>query len=440
MPREHSLIRADDSCQMDWIIDSLPQLDQPAGLEGVAAHNPEDVWAVGSQGDSLNTRTLVEHFDGDAWSVASSPNPSSYFDAFKDVSGASTSDVWAVGWQVESQGAAAETLIAHWDGHAWSTTDSIPGALRGVLALSANDAYAVGGSPNGPLILHWDGVAWSTANLPDGIPALTQLTSISGSSSDDLWAVGPPGLPGLNLDDSLTLHWNGTNWSVAESPPGLNKPTLEDVSAAPEGVWAVGTIVDTLGRALVEYWDGDHWTERSEGLPWHSVPETILPTATQGTWLAGVQLSDPGSLSLIAKWDGATWVAAADSIPGTYLWALDEDSDGGLWAVGSSSNDAFIEHTCVTASQTGTPTPLLTITPTPGQAALGNAGCTHGIDANDGLAIILDLANLAALPCPDNADVNCSGVVDAVDALGIFRFLALLPSLPSASGCRQIGT
>src|SRR5690242_17760591 len=48
----------------------------PAGLAAVAATSATDAWAVGSRltpGGSY--RTLIEHWNGNAWKVEPSPNP-----------------------------------------------------------------------------------------------------------------------------------------------------------------------------------------------------------------------------------------------------------------------------------------------------------------------------------------------------------------------------
>jgi hypothetical protein len=55
------------------------------------------------------------HWNGTAWSVVPSPNPAAYLDAYLGVDAISAKDAWAVGttnW--------ASTLIAHWNGKAWS--------------------------------------------------------------------------------------------------------------------------------------------------------------------------------------------------------------------------------------------------------------------------------------------------------------------------------
>ena len=53
-----------------------PERRGPRGrpLEGVAALAADDAWAVGWYGQGAPSRTLIEHWDGTAWSIVSSPN------------------------------------------------------------------------------------------------------------------------------------------------------------------------------------------------------------------------------------------------------------------------------------------------------------------------------------------------------------------------------
>lgn len=108
------------------------------------------------------------------------------------VAAVSASDVWAVGSHYES-GVGDQTLVEHWDGSAWSV---VPGAnsgtsdnyLYGVAATSANDVWAVGQGEEGVLVEHWDGSAWSI--VPSANPLPTHFESVAVVSTSDAWAVG----------------------------------------------------------------------------------------------------------------------------------------------------------------------------------------------------------------------------------------------------------
>jgi hypothetical protein len=69
-------------------------------------------------------------------------------------------------------------------------------SLAGVVALSANDAWAVGVTENQLLVsiktltLHWDGSVWSVVPSPNPGPDYNGLDGVAGLSGGDVWAVG----------------------------------------------------------------------------------------------------------------------------------------------------------------------------------------------------------------------------------------------------------
>ena len=110
-----------------WSVAAVPH---PAGgnLDSVTALSPTNVWAVGSQGLS-GSRTLAMHYDGKAWQVVPSPNVSKLANAdntLRGVAATAPNDVWAVGMYQNEQTAIHQhrTLIEHWNGTSWSIASS----------------------------------------------------------------------------------------------------------------------------------------------------------------------------------------------------------------------------------------------------------------------------------------------------------------------------
>ncbi len=91
------------------------------------------------------------------------------------------------------------------------TTGPPYGVLHGVVTLSEDDAWAVGGHDKG-LIYHWDGVQWNIARSS----SLWRLSGISAVAPDDIWAVGSQG------EGILTMHWEGFN-GVLSQPLSQNQ-------------------------------------------------------------------------------------------------------------------------------------------------------------------------------------------------------------------------
>ena len=194
-------------------------------LWGVAVLSPCNAWAVG---DYDPGQTLIVHWDGASWTQVSSPDPATPSRLF-GVHALSASNVWAVGEYFD--GSIDKTLIVHWDGSAWTQVPSpnVSGATQNVLKAvrgsSATNVWAVGYFVNSnnvdqTLILHWNGTSWKQVPSPDPSgPALDQeLTSVASNSAQDAWAVG---FYYTGVDKSMILHWNGSSWKQVTSPnPG----------------------------------------------------------------------------------------------------------------------------------------------------------------------------------------------------------------------------
>jgi hypothetical protein len=84
-----------------------------AAFYGVAAASPSSAWAVGAQPATPNnslTGTLIEAWNGAAWSVARSPNPGSAESALVGASELASGFSWAVGDYKNGDGV-AHTLV-----------------------------------------------------------------------------------------------------------------------------------------------------------------------------------------------------------------------------------------------------------------------------------------------------------------------------------------
>jgi hypothetical protein len=112
-----------------------------------------------------------------------------------------SNNIWAVGENEEVPGLGITTLIEHWNGSAWSIVPSpTPGAyptLNAVAARSASDVYAVGfnepsvnGGVQQGLILRWNGSTWSADTNPAAgtFSPLYGAATLPGATSE--WAAG----------------------------------------------------------------------------------------------------------------------------------------------------------------------------------------------------------------------------------------------------------
>ena len=168
----------------DWSIVASPNgppFSPVNVLYGVACMSASDCWAVGYYEAGLGNpwHTLIEHWDGTSWNIVTSPNTDpAQRNYLYGVTCLSTSDCWAVGAYGDPyQGPSLEqTLIEHWDGSAWTivsspnTSATQNNALYGVTCVAASDCWAVGyhydydriTNQTGALQTlteHWDGTA-----------------------------------------------------------------------------------------------------------------------------------------------------------------------------------------------------------------------------------------------------------------------------------------
>jgi hypothetical protein len=341
-----------------WKVVDSPSLNVDTNiLRSVAAVSSNDVWAVGYG--------LIEHWNGHHWRLISAA-PGGNAPDFKSVTAVASNDVWAVGRRQEttSQGY-QKTLVEHWDGSAWTVVPSPNGSaltaqLLGVDAVSANDIWVVGDtSAPAPtyfqsLIEHWDGSSWSIIPSPSvNGGSWNAFTSVAVVSANDVWAVG------YYMESNwrtLTMHWDGSTWSIIPSPNGGPYGNyLYSVSArATNDVWAVGA-TNNGGHTLVLHWDGISWSVvPSPNIPdWTNALNSVTIVSANDVWAVGIATStyyisdgDPitSSQTIIQHWNGSAWSIVPSPNPGdgnnyygtitNELYGVAAVSASDVWAVG----------------------------------------------------------------------------------------------------------
>lgn len=233
-------------------------------LADVVAIAPDDVWAVGSASTIVSGEALILHWDGTSWKIVPNPadNPRFYDANLLSVTAVSANDIWAVGQITTTE---EHNMIQHWDGTKWRIVPSPAfntnvDFLIGVSAISATDIWAVGsytipnaeGSPYQNATMHWNGTSWSIVAAPQPSASLDILTSVTAISANDVWAVGLFAAPN-GYEAPLTLHWDGSIWSVVPSPAGSGSSELLGVAAVSStDVWAVGETANAK-KTLIEH-------------------------------------------------------------------------------------------------------------------------------------------------------------------------------------------
>jgi hypothetical protein len=338
-------------------------------LDSVAVPTAGDIWAVGYRydyvGSTQESRTLVEHSAGGTFVMVPSPDrePAPATNLLGDVSGVSSSDVWAVGYSSPTPGGVNRTLVEHWNGSTWTISPSQdPGSdgnvLGGVLALSANDVWAVGARQDGlyevPMAEHWNGSAWSVAAMPNPSYCTfnSYLTDITEVKPTDLWAVGWC-QTSTGGEQGYVMRWNGSRWRYASVvTDGIPHNTeLYGVSAAgPSSVWLVGY----SDGALTLRWDNKTVQRVSDG-PLQANESLSAVVAPHGKAAfavgAGGNSQPPFAGPAVVRRGGGT--GTQETVPvkfGQLNGVTYDPSSGRVWAVGSNFGGQYDKPLVVSRS------------------------------------------------------------------------------------------
>ena len=286
---------------------TMPAIPE-SSLLAVGGSSTSDAWAVGTDCHEKfsRCRTLIEHFDGNSWSVVPSPSERS-FSALTSVASSSPTDAWAVGYKYFD-----EKLIEHWNGSSWTevnTHHTMP--CNGVTSLNGvsvnptdpSDVWIAGNLQSGcqppeqrAFAEHWNGSVWTGTEIAGnrGINAVSatptggawavgethehpfivnfvkgikftewkaahgccSLNGVVALAANDVWAVGRG-----NYHNPIIEHFDGTAWSAVSNPTISGFATLTSISAvSPSDIWAAGAIAGARNTRLVEHWDGVQWS------------------------------------------------------------------------------------------------------------------------------------------------------------------------------------
>jgi hypothetical protein len=246
-------------------------------FSGVSCTSASACTAVGDFENSLGaTAALVERWNGTAWTVQSTPTPSGAAASYLNgVSCTSASACTAVGQYVTGAGSTA-TLAERWNGTAWAIqstpnpTGGTSSELYGVSCTSASACTAVGNydTSTGVVTLaeRWNGTAWAVQSTPS--PSGATAGFVNGVSCTTTSACTATGwyetTPGAY--ETLAEAWNGTAWVVQSTPnpSGATANYLLGVSCTSASACiAAGYDLNPSYTALAERWNGTAWAIQS---------------------------------------------------------------------------------------------------------------------------------------------------------------------------------
>jgi hypothetical protein len=297
---------------------SLVRTPEPAGSEGselvgISCTSSTSCMAAGSYFSSSGAEeTLAMGWNGKAWTIEPSPNPSSVDDALFGVDCTSESACTAAGATVGTKSPSL-LLVEVWDGTSWSTQraflkrSELGAGLFGVSCTSDSFCLAVGADELGdPIAEIWNGTSWKLTPQPVATVLGEGFTDVACISATDCIAVG------ADLEQAgLAEQWNGKTWTVLETPAGSG--ALESLSCtSATACIAVGVLEEgTRPAALAESWNGTAWSLlKTPGTGTGSIDELLADScgSAQSCVAVGVSVNDEGIGSpLIESWNGSKW-------------------------------------------------------------------------------------------------------------------------------------
>jgi hypothetical protein len=224
-----------------WTKVELPVGGSSTNIVAAAASSPGNVWAVNNAYNAVQ----VLKWNGFTWSrVTTLPGWTN------DVSVLGSSDVWVF----DAPSGGAEGGVWHFTGHAWTRVSTTYDAG---FARTDRDVWAFTAF-SGATMAHFNGTAWTAYNLarllPPGIgkhdPVGTHLAAVLALSANDVYAVGV-GDNGTNAGGPLVvLHYNGHAWTKIAS--GNYGDITGNFSADGHGgLWIPATKPDGLPALLL---------------------------------------------------------------------------------------------------------------------------------------------------------------------------------------------
>ena len=328
-------------------------------LQGVVTLSSRAAWAAGYYFNGIAAQTLVERWNGSAWSQVPSQNIGgrANFNELNGVAATPTGSAWAVGY--DFGGAANQTLIEQWNGALFRRVASPdPGGrsqnnvLTAVAATSGSNAWAVGTYLSRPanrtLIEHWNGHTWTQVPSPSPSSNNNALTGVAATSAGNAWAVGYY----ISRAGYQTLieHWNGATWTRVASPsPSSNDNFLTGVAATSvRNAWAVGYYFSGSSyQTLTEHWNGATWTHvaspNASGSGGFNELTGAVAISPGDAWTAGWYFDGTADQTLVEHWNGSSWRRMATPDVGgssalNALYAISASSAGDAWAVGRYNN------------------------------------------------------------------------------------------------------
>jgi hypothetical protein len=330
-----------------WSLSPLAAKSSQSELEDVSCTDAQHCVAVGLYSGNAGPQSLAEHGSGSQWHRVAVPNRAGSTNAaLIAVDCVTATNCTAVGGAGDADGPRF-TLIEHWNGAAWSVVPSPSPAgasfveLLDVSCGAANRCNALGIVENNGAVhsfgAHWNGAAWFLDTIPTSdFASGVSLSSLSCPTAKTCFAVGSYQVVTGSRQvfvRTLLLRWNGYRWlrragaTIPGDPPFAQ---LIRVSCSSDSqCLAVGLALDqgTGGGILNERWDGKKWSIAGSGRTLFFLPSGLVCRSGVSCYAVGNGFSAEGIGPAVAHWNGKTWANVSAEVPagssGSGLFGVD---------------------------------------------------------------------------------------------------------------------
>ncbi len=259
---------------------------QRNGMDGVSCVATNDCFAVGGYFTGTNPtfqHTEIEKWNGSAWSIVASPNKTGSTIGSNILGGIScvvSNFCMAVGYYTQTGGHPEQTLVEKWNGTAWSIVASpnvgvVSNDLHAVSCVSSSLCFAVGDTINGSfvtqtLVERWNGSTWTRVTSANRGTASTSNFLWGVSCSTATFCMADGYYDAASGEFTLIEKWNGSAWSVVTSPnhsgaassPADDLWTVSCTKSVTNFCLAAGDYLNAgfHQQTLVEKWNGTSWS------------------------------------------------------------------------------------------------------------------------------------------------------------------------------------
>lgn len=314
--------------------------------------SPDDVWAVGWDGDVEAERSFVLRWDGSQWTRTDLPPADDRTLFANAISAVSSDDVWVGGSSLSKSGPRDwDAWVTHWDGAEWSTLETPdPPGDEHVFDVHAtgSDVWAVGGQDIGDeaLLMRYDGAGWEVFDAPETRGEYETIAAVSGTGPDDIWGGGNFYVDRFGDNRPFVVHWDGEAWRRVRTPRTLSRSGAEITAVdaeTPGATWLAGSRRTSRDKS-----NGFALIRRDSGWRLTFVPNlrggegmaTIDAVSPDEVWMGGYRSVPEVRYPLAFRWDEEAWTRVPVEDPRRWgdITAIGAVGDGTAWAVGDASD------------------------------------------------------------------------------------------------------